>query len=94
MSDEKVWSEVRHGTLELNPSCECLDVTVNIGAKHVVTIDKMYGPLSVFPIRARIDYEAYVWVVERNHGDGQSWIEVARIPCWPTGEVPGDDDDA
>lgn len=82
MSEPKWFVEERFGRLELTPSCDHEDVVVNIGSDHVVTVDKMYGPLSVDPLRIRIDYEAYEWVVEQDTGeDTVRWIERARIPC-------------
>lgn len=94
MSDENVkgvWFELRNGVLEINPGMEHERVRINVGSGHVVEIDKLYGPLAVWPVRARIDYEAYQWVIEQEHElpNGETeWREATRLPCW-TGQ-PGD----
>lgn len=56
------------------------DVEIQLTSNGRVAIDKLYGPLIMWPIRVRIDYEECEWVVERGDGPTETWREVARIP--------------
>lgn len=82
------WLQHRFGVLEWNPPTEQNDLRVNIGAHHVVVIDKLYGPWSVWEIRARLDYQTAEWIIEQQNpsdeADAVQWIERARFTTDPT----------
>lgn len=60
-------------------------VSIQVGTRNIVEIDKMYGPLVFMPIRVRMDFDECEWIIERLDG-GTDWREVARFP----GQIPGD----
>lgn len=76
---ETVWCEVRNGQLELNPDLEHERVKVNIGAFQTVTIDKMYGPSALNPIRIHLDFDKGEWVVDEPSNHNNGWTEACRI---------------
>lgn len=77
--------------MEISPPHEENEITINIGAHQTVTIDKLYGPWSVWAIRVRADFESADWVIEQeycvtdeNGNDSERrWAERARFTTWP-----------
>lgn len=61
--------------ISLHGSIPGLNVTIQCGGEPIV-IDKLYGPLSVSPIRIHLDFERCEWVIEKEE---TSWVEVARF---------------
>lgn len=84
---DDVWTEVRFGRVEINIGQQ-EEVCVNIGANQVVEIDKMYGPLSSYPVRVRLEYteKCSDWVFEYQNPKTEQWVEKCRFDCqedWP-----------
>ena len=61
-----------------------IDLTLNIGCNHWITLDKLYGPAVFREIRVRADYKAWQWIVEQwvsddEHGLTGHWQERIRF---------------
>lgn len=61
-------------------------LTVQIAGNRTVTVDKLYGPLILWPIRVTPSVDTCEWIIEREYGPHGEYREVIRIP----GQLDGD----
>lgn len=84
--DEKPWITGCWGAWEVHLRG---DVELQCSANQVITITKLYGPLSAYPVRITLKYDKLNegnWVVEYQNPTTEEWEIKASWSCqenWP-----------
>jgi hypothetical protein len=80
--EERPRVETHFGKWEIHINSDIVEICC--GANQTIVIDKMYGPLSAYPVRVTLKYDKDFdgdWVVEYQNPTTEKWEVKARWSC-------------